>query len=195
MKYRTSVLSLYLRWAEVIPTASGSTPRHNQYLILYVTLMTALEKKNYNYWNFFFFRYKDTHSHRSTFNICVNRAAQLTQIVIVTTASVSGTWCCFQRARGEGEGHVEVCTCVCVYWSRGGGVRGGVGVQPRVSPVSMCQPISLFLHVTDTHVGTHQPKLLQLTAVPLRCPFVRCASLGDKIWSGNCLSSDIRREF
>lgn len=82
-----------------------------------------------------------------------------------------------------------------VGWGAGVVVEVVVGVQPRVSPVSMCQPISLFLHVTDTHVGTHQPKLLQLTAVPLRCPFVRCASPGDKIWSGNCLSSDISREF
>lgn len=54
---------------------------------------------------------------------------------------------------------------VCVY-EEGWGVRG----WGRVSPVSMCQPISLFLHVTDTHVGTYQPKLLQLMAVPLRCP-------------------------
>ena len=57
---------------------------------------------------------------------------------------------------------VCVCVCVCVY-------VGGLA-KPRVSPVSMCQPISLFLHVSDTHVGTYQPKLLQLTAVPLRCP-------------------------
>lgn len=54
-----------------------------------------------------------------------------------------------------------VCACMRIGWG---------AAQPRVSPVSMCQPIALFLHVTDTHVGTHQPKLLQLTAVPLRCP-------------------------
>lgn len=66
-------------------------------------------------------------------------------------------------------GCVFICFCMCVcmrvIWV------GGSLAQTRVLPVSMCQPISLFLHVTDTHVGTHQPKLLQLMAVPLRCPF------------------------
>lgn len=75
----------------------------------------------------------------------------------------------------EGGGAKEelcVYACVCRWVVRGG--VGGVGVrgatQPRLSPVSMCQAISLFLHVTDTHVGSYQPKLLQLMAVPLRCP-------------------------
>lgn len=134
MKYRTSVLSLYLKMLSVIPTALGSTPRHNQYLRPYVTkgfFHCSWEKKKSNYCNFF--RYTDTHSHRSTFNICANRAAQLTRIVIVTTALVSGTRCCFQRARGEGEGHVEVCVCIGIGCGGGVGCREG-GVQGESSP-------------------------------------------------------------
>lgn len=65
---------------------------------------------------------------------------------------------------------------MCVNASVWVGVGGSPG-QPRVSPVSTCQPVSLFLRVADTHVGTHQPKLLQLTAVPLRCPLA-----GEQAW-------------
>ena len=56
-----------------------------------------------------------------------------------------------------------MCACVCMW-------GGGGLAKPRGSPVSVCLPFSLFLHGSDTHVGTYQPKLLQLTAVPLRCP-------------------------
>lgn len=60
---------------------------------------------------------------------------------------------------------------------KGVGGCGGSPGQSRVSPVSTCQPVSLFLRVADTHVGTHQPKLLQLTAVPLRRPLA-----GEQAW-------------
>lgn len=90
---------------------------------------------------------------------------------IVTTDFVPRTWCCFQRAsrksRGQKWGHMKgVSVYVCV------GERGGGGCSPsRGVPCLHVSAITLFLRVTDTHVGTYQPKLLQLMAVPLRCPW------------------------
>lgn len=93
-----------------------------------------------------------------------------------------------ERGRGGNGGGMWRCGCV-------GGGAGGGSVQPRVSPVSMCQPVSLFVHVTDTHVGTYQPQVAPINGRPTALSVVRRARPGDKIWSGICLSGDTRKGF
>lgn len=74
------------------------------------------------------------------------------------------------------------------------GQRWGVA-QPRLSPVSMCQPIPLFLCVTDRHVDSCQAQVAPINGRPTALSDVKCACPVDKIWSGICLSGDIKKEF
>lgn len=84
---------------------------------------------------------------------------------------------------------------MCVHVGKKGEV-GGVQLGPGcpLSPCVSSSPCSC-MSLTYTWVLA-KPKLLQLTAVPLR--YLMCmvrSDRGDKIWSGICLSGDIRKEF
>lgn len=64
-------------------------------------------------------------------------------------------------------------------------------------PLSPCVSSSPCSCMSLTHTWVlAKLKLLQLMAVPLRYPICTVRSgQGDKIWSGICLSGDIRKEF
>lgn len=67
--------------------------------------------------------------------------------------------------------NVRACMQVVYSGGRGWGDERGKALPGPGCPLSPCvKPVFLFVRVADTHAGTHQPKLLQLTAVPLRCP-------------------------
>lgn len=116
---------------------------------------------------------------------------------IVTTDFVPRTWCCFQRAsrksRGQKWGHMKgVSVYVCVGEREGGGGR----LQPLPGcPLSSC----VSHHLVSTchwHTRGYLPtQVAPINGCPTALSVVLRASLGDKKWSGICLSGDTGKEF
>lgn len=148
---------------------------------------TLVQNKNHNYCVNFLNRY--THSLKHIQHLCEQGCS-------ADTDSDGDHWLrirnmvLFPEGKRRGRGACGgVYVCVCVFANRLGG-SPAQGVP--------CLYVSAHRLVLACHWHTRGYSSTQVAPIngcPTALSVVRCASLGDKKWSGNCLSSDIRKEF